>query len=69
MKLKRKRKIKKDEQTTDNTKKSLQKTDQAQTRIEHLKKLLRISGIRLIMKKTELDQFTSKKANTAGFTG
>jgi len=78
LKLKRKKKIKKDEQTIDNTKKSLQKTDQAQIRIEHLKKLLRISGIRLIMKKTELDQFTSKKAkidylkslfDTAGFTG
>ena len=54
------------------------KNDQEQSRIEHFKKLLRISGIRIIMKKSELDQFSSNKAKidylkslfqTAGFTG
>ncbi|CAF2787198.1 unnamed protein product [Rotaria sp. Silwood2] len=73
----------KDEQTTtnDDTKKSSQKKsqgDHAQLRIERLKKLLRISGIRLIIKKTELDELRSNKAkinylkslfNKAGFTG
>jgi hypothetical protein len=89
-KLKKKRRSKKD--TTDTTKKSLEKEDTAeqddtkksiqknpaQSRIEHLKKLLRISGIRLIIKKTELDELSSNKAkidylksffDTAGFTG
>jgi hypothetical protein len=89
-KLKKKRRSKKD--TTDTTKKSLEKEDTAeqddtkkpiqknpaQSRIEHLKKLLRISGIRLLIKKTELDELSSNKAkidylksffDTAGFTG
>jgi len=69
---------KQDEQTIDDTKKSSQKKDKAQARIEHFKKLLRISGIRPFMKKTELDKLTSNKAkidylksffDTAGFTG
>jgi hypothetical protein len=67
--------------TTDETKKPTQKkdkSDQEQSRIEHLKKLLRISGIRHSIKKTELDELSSnrKKINylksifdTAGFTG
>ncbi|CAF1084767.1 unnamed protein product [Rotaria sp. Silwood1] len=73
----------KDKQTTtnDDTKKSSQrksKSDQAQARIEHLKKLLRISGIRFIIKKNELDEFRSNKAkidylkslfDKAGYTG
>jgi hypothetical protein len=74
-----------DEQTTATTteepKKSIQKkdkTDQEQSRIDHLKKLLRISGIRLMIKKTELDELASHKAkinylksffDNAGFTG
>lgn len=64
----------------DNKKSSEKKdtNDRAQSRIDHLKKLLRLSGIRLIMKKSELEQFSSNKAkidylkslfDTAGFTG
>ncbi|CAF4723233.1 unnamed protein product, partial [Rotaria magnacalcarata] len=55
----------KEKQTSADTKKPVQtksKDDLAQTRIEHFKKLLRISGIRLIIKRTELDQFKSNKA-------
>jgi len=67
--------------TTENTKKSSKKKDEddkAQSRIEHLKKLLRISGVRLMIKKTELDELPSTKAkinylkslfDAAGFTG
>ncbi|CAF0752717.1 unnamed protein product [Rotaria sordida] len=75
----------KDEQTTtttnDDTKNLSQKTsknEKGQSRIEHLKKLLRISGIRFIIKNTELDELRSNKArinylkslfDKAGFTG
>jgi len=67
--------------TTENTEKSSKKKDnddKAQSRIEHLKKLLRISGVRLMIKKTELDELPSTKAkinylkslfDAAGFTG
>ncbi|CAF1542814.1 unnamed protein product, partial [Adineta steineri] len=67
--------------TTNDKKKPSQKkdkNDQGQSRIEHLKKLLRISGIRLIIKKTELEELKSHKAkinylkslfDTAGYTG
>lgn len=52
--------------------------DRTQFRIDHLKKLLRLSGIRQVMKKSELEPFSSNKAkiaylkslfDTAGFTG
>lgn len=52
--------------------------DPLQARIENLKKLLRTSGIRLMIKKTELEELPSDKArikylkslfDTAGFTG
>jgi hypothetical protein len=74
----------KDEQTTTNTvetKKPSQKKDKnelAELRIDHLKKLLRIAGIRLIFKKAELDELPSNEARikylkgffgAAGFTG
>jgi len=54
------------------------KTEQEQTRIDHLKKLLRISGIKTIVKKTELEPLNTnrKKINylkslfdAAGFQG
>jgi hypothetical protein len=38
------------------------KHEQEQARIDHLKKLLRTSGIRLMMKKTELDEYSSNEA-------
>ena len=65
----------------ENTKKLSQKkdaNDRAQSRIDHLKKLLRLSGIRAVMKKSELEPFSSNKAKinylqslfqSAGFTG
>jgi hypothetical protein len=84
-KIKKKRRSKKlehEQTTTDEPKKispkKKDKNDQAQSRIEHFKKLLRISGIRFIIKNAELDQFASNKAKinylkslfqTAGFTG
>ena len=82
-KTKRKRRTTKsiEKPPNEDDKKSSEKkdtNDRAQSRIDHLKKLLRLSGIRLIMKKSELEQFSSNKAkidylksmfDTAGFTG
>ena len=55
-----------------------EKADPTQVRIDHLKKLLRTSGIRSTIKKTELEELPSDKArikylkslfDTAGYTG
>lgn len=65
----------------EDTKKISQKKDaddRGQLRVDHLKKLLRLSGIRPIMKKSELEPYSSNKAkikylkslfDAAGFTG
>ena len=65
-------------ETSKKTSKKKENSDPLQARIENLKKLLRTSGIRLMIKKTELEELPSDKArikylkslfDTAGFTG